>query len=294
MGNIETFYSEQFNTNLNLVAQQKESKFSPYVSVQSGIVGKGAVAAEFIGKTEALESNKRYADTPLIELDHLRRWFSPRTFNWGTAFDDQDHLKMLQDPRSGYYDSAVAAFNRRKDEVIIDGIFNTNHTGEDHEIAEELPTDIIITDTGKTGISSDILKGTTTSFLEKDVDPQEEALCAFISPAQAEKLMKDAEYISDTFGMTVLDKGVLKPFAGIKNFVITNMLPLVNDSGTNYRMCPVFTKDAVGLGVWRDFNSFFFQDATKMNLWRMGASFTIGATRLNNDKIRVLKLAEGN
>lgn len=294
MGNIETFYSEQFNTNLNLVAQQKESKFTPYVSVQSGIVGKGAVAAEFIGKTEAEESNKRYADTPLIELDHLRRWFSPRTFNWGTAFDDQDKLKMLQDPRSGYYDSANAAFKRRKDEVIIDGILKTNYTGEDHETAEELPTSCIITDTSKTGISSDILKGTVTSFLEKDVDPQEEALCAFISPAQAEKLMKDAEYISDTFGMTVLDKGVLKPFAGIKNFVITNMLPLVEDSGTKYRMCPVFTKDAVGLGVWRDFNAFFFQDATKMNLWRMGASFTIGATRLNNDKIRVLKLAEGN
>lgn len=294
MGNIETFYSEQFNTNLNLVAQQKDSKFAPYVTIQSGIVGKGAVAAEFIGKTEAKESNGRYRDTPLIEMDHERRWFMPRTFDWGTAFDSIDQMKMLQDPRSSYYDAANAAFMRRKDDVVLDGIFKKNYVGEEHETVEELPEACYIKDESKTGITADILKSTVTSFLEKDVDPQMEPVALFLSPAQAEKLLNDAEYISDTYGQTVLDKGVLKPFAGIKNMVITNKLPLVEEGGTKYRLCPVFTKDAVAMGVWEDFNSFFYQDKNKMNLWRMGATFTIGATRLDNDKIRVLKLAEGN
>ena len=89
----------------------------------------------------------------------------------------------------------------------------------------------------------------------------------------------------------VLDQGKIKPFLGY-NIKVVNNLPLVEEGGSWYRMCPVFTKDAVGLGVWEDFNSFAYVDNDRMRLPRLAATFTLGATRLDNEKIRVLKVKE--
>lgn len=289
MGDIMTLYSEQFQSNLTMVAQQKESVFAPYVTVKTGLKGETAVAVESVGKTKVIKQNKRYRPTPLIELDYTRRWYMHDTYDWGTAFDSLDAMQMLQDPTSQVYASAVAAFNRQKDETIKDAIFGINKVGKDHEENEAFPTDNIITVAST--FSGDQFKSLTSNLLSADIDMDSESFTAFIGPKQLEALFNDPEYITSYYGQPVLDQGKIKSFLGY-NIKVVNNLPLVEDSGSYYRMCPVFTKDAVGLGVWEDFNSFAYVDNDRMRLPRLAATFTLGATRLDNEKIRVLKVKE--
>lgn len=289
MGDIMTLYSEQFQSNLTMVAQQKESVFAPHVTVKTGLKGETAVAVESVGKTKVIKQNKRYRPTPLIELDYTRRWYMHDTYDWGTAFDSLDAMQMLQDPTSQVYASAVAAFNRQKDETIKDAIFGINKVGKDHEENEAFPAENIIK--VDTAFSGDQFKSLTSNLLSADIDMDSESFTAFISPKQLEALFNDPEYITSYYGQPVLDQGKIKSFLGY-NIKVVNNLPLVEDSGSYYRMCPVFTKDAVGLGVWEDFNSFAYVDNDRMRLPRLAATFTLGATRLDNEKIRVLKVKE--
>lgn len=289
MGDIMTLYTEQFQSNLTMVAQQKESVFTPYVTVKTGLKGETAVAIESVGKTEVIKQNKRYRPTPLIEMDYKRRWYMHDTYDWGTAFDSLDAMQMIQDPTSQVYASAVAAFNRQKDDTIKDAIFGINKVGKDHEENEELPAENIIKIDA--AFSGDEFKSLTSNLLSADIDLDSENFTAFLGPKQLEALFNDPEYITSYYGQTVLDQGKVKPFLGFGIKVVNN-LPLVEDGGSWYRLCPVFTKDAVGLGIWEDFKSFAFIDNQRMQLPRLGATFTLGATRLDNEKIRVLKIKE--
>lgn len=289
MGDITTLYSQDFQANMTLAAQQKESFFTPFITVKSGLKGETAVAIESVGKTEVIKQNTRYRKTPLLEMEYKRRWYMHNTYDWGTAFDSLDDMQMLADPKSQVYESAVAAFNRQKDADIIAAILGDNRVGKDHDEIEPLPTENIIKVDGD--FSGDNLKSLTTNLISSDIDMNQNKFTLFIGPKQLEALYNDAEYITSYFGMPVLDEGKIKPFLGY-NIQVVNNLPLVSDGGSNYRMCPVFTKDAVGLGVWEDFKSFAYLDNEHMQLPRLAATFTMGAARLENEKIRVLKIKE--
>ena len=74
---IEKTYTEAYGNLITLLAQQTQSKLESCVTVQSGIKGKAAVAADQIGKFLFTDVTNRIQDTTLQDITRDRRWYEP-------------------------------------------------------------------------------------------------------------------------------------------------------------------------------------------------------------------------
>ena len=281
---IEKTYTEAYGNLITLLAQQTQSKLESCVTVQSGIKGKAAVAADQIGKFLFTDVDSRLADTELQDINRDRRWYEPVMKRGCVPLDNIDVIKTSLDPKSQIVVAGMAGVNRAKDAQIISGYYGVNKTGEHAETSTSFAAGNVIAHTYGSGDIIKQLNHALSLFAANDVDIEMEELYCVVNSVAAEKLRQAGIYISNEY---MADKPLsgkkLPSYAGI-NFVQYEAVPnYVNGGDTIYKL-PIFAKSGVGLGKWEDTKVRVGELPNKNYAWSVFMEFALGATRLEEAK----------
>ena len=280
---IEKTYTEKYGNTITLLSQQTKSKLESCVTVQGGLKGKAAVAADQIGRFQFAEVTDRLADTDLQDIDRERRWFQPKMMRGCVPLDSIDAIKTDLDPKCSLVVAGMAGINRAKDAAIMAAYYGTALTGENASASVSFDSNnVIAADYG----SGDIIKQLNraiSKFAEHDVDVEAEQVWCVVNSVAAAKLREAGIYINSLYmDDKVLTKKTLTPYGPI-NFVQYEKVPSYSDSGTVYKL-PVFCKSGVALGKWEEMKTRIGELPNKNYAWSVFMEFALGATRLEEAK----------
>jgi len=279
---ITTAFVQQYSSNVQMLSQQMGSLLRGVVDVES-VVGKNAFFDQ-VGKTTAVLRTSRHSDTPQIDTPHSRRRVSLADYEWADLIDNADKVRLLIDPTSSYAKAAAAAMGRAMDDVIIAALGGTAYTGETGSTSVALPS-------AQKPYSSSQSDGLTiTKLLEAkrlldaaDVDP---SLPRFIvcGPKQISDLLGTTQITSSDFNtVKALSQGQIDSFLGFK-FIVSNRLKF-DATNTDDRLAYAFTSDAIKLAIGQDVIARIDERADKSYSTQVYYAMSIGATRMEEEKV---------
>ncbi|MCB1883684.1 MAG: hypothetical protein KDG89_06775 [Geminicoccaceae bacterium] len=283
-GDIATLYSTQFTSSLQLLSQQKLSRFEATVS-HGTYAGEKAQVVDHLGETQAVERTTRNADTPLIEVPYDTRFVQGSTFDWATLVDTDDKLKILADPVSSLPMACRAALNRVKDDKLIAAFDGLAKAGKDGNALVAFPsTQEVLAATGSgNGMNFQKLLGAFEIFLKNDVDLDGESLWCALSPKQYLELFPaDAGLLTsgDFVTMKPVETGRLGRVLNMQFIVSTRLVKVGNE-----RKCFAYCESGMHLGTWKGQEGRVEQRADKNYAWQVWGSETTGATRVEEKKV---------
>jgi hypothetical protein len=283
---ITTAFVQQYSSNVQMLSQQMGSLLRSAVDVET-IVGKNAFFDQ-VGKTTAQLRTSRHADTPQIETPHSRRRVSLADYEWADLIDNQDKVRMLIDPTSAYAKAAAAAMGRAMDDVIISALGGASFTGETGGTSVSLPSGQKPYSSSQGNDAAGGLSITKLVDAKKildlaDVDPsiQRFFVCG---PRQIANLLGTTQVTSSDFNtVKALAQGQIDSFLGFK-FIVSNRLPF-DATNTDDRLCYAFTADAIKLAIGKDVMARIDERADKSYSTQVYYCMSIGATRMEEEKV---------
>ncbi len=291
--NLDDLYVKQFSSNIELLLQQKNSKFKG--TVMSGMhYGEQASPVDQIGSVEMSEVTGRFQDKQRTDAAVDRRWVAPTSFDLTQIIDHHDKLKLLADPQSSYVQNAVAAANRKYDDLIIDAFTDAAKTGKSGTGSTSiLAANTIAVNEGSssnTGLTVAKLRAARKKLLSYEIDLDVDPIYCAASAEQLDDLLAEAQVISMDYNeRPVLVDGKINRFLGI-NFIHSERL---NVNGSSYRRVPVWAKSGMYLGMWEDMVIDVHQNKNlRGNPWEVYVMMTAGATRIEEKKIIDVLCAE--
>jgi hypothetical protein len=288
-------YVSQFSTNLDLLLQQKKSRFKD--AVATGMhKGKQASPVDQIGAISASKVTTQFGAMGRVDAALDRRWVFPVDYDLPQLVDQLDLLRTINDPRSKFVENAVAAMERAMDDEIIAAIFGTAKTGVDGTTSTTFNTSTnrVLSDFGSTGTPSGLTIGKLIEVRKKlmanEVDLDSEQIFMAISAAQHANLLGQTQAINlDYQTHPVMENGKISSILGI-NFIHSERLPVVN---TNERRCAIWVKSGMYLGRWMDRKvSVSQRNDIQSEPYQLYLMETIGSTRLDEKKVFEVLCAE--
>ena len=275
---ITTAFVEQYKSNVFHLAQQKGSKLRDAVRTES-IVGKSHFF-ERIGSTAAVKRTSRHADTPRVDTPHSRRKVTMDDYDWADLIDDSDKVRLLISPQSEYAKAGAYAMGRTMDDVIIAAATGNAFGGVSGGSTIALPA------------GQKIAHGSTGLTIAKLISAKEKLDAANVDPDEARVLVCSAKQISDLLGTTqitsadfnsvkALVQGDIDTFMGFK-FIRSERLG--TDSNGN-RQVLAFTNSSIGLALGKDIQTKISERADKNYSTQVYLCMTIGATRVEDEKV---------
>ena len=273
---------QQYKANVELLLQQMGSKFRGAVTTDT-YVGKAGKAVEQLGPVVAVKRTTRHSDTPLIDTPHDARWVFPVDYEWADLIDNQDKLRMIVDLQSPYARNGAAAIKRAVDDEIIASFFNTSLTGENGTTTTTHSggggQSIAV---GGTGMTIAKLKTAKRHLMAAEVDVDVEKLWCAISARQHEDLLNETLAVNlDYTNRPVLVDGRITAFMGF-NFIDSERLAV---DGSSDRRCPAWATSGMHLGIWEDLFTDISPRVDKGLSMQVYARTTVGATRLEEEKV---------
>lgn len=287
--NSVAFYSQQYQTNVELLLQQMGPKVMPTFSMMTA-TGKSAVAADQIGAVEADERTTRYDDITFADPVHTRPWVYPRTFDKAIALDSFDQMRMLSDPKSKYVMDVVAALGRKQDDEAIRAFFADRNVGETGSTSSSFPSaQQVGVDVGGTGspLNVEKLQAGIQKLEEAEVDLDREQLFCIVTPRQKRALMNEIEVTSgDFFKGEVMRTRSMSGFLSI-NFITSNRLLL---DGSSYQRIPLYVGSGMRFCQWDGVKTDVSQRKDKRGLpWQVYGEVTSGAVRVEDARVVEIK-----
>lgn len=294
MAEIDALRVQEYSTNLELLSQQKMAKVANLALSQTAAGSKAFRMLSQIDETEARERTTRAQPAVNIDVEHTGRWVYPTMYDWGRVVDDIDLLQTNIAPQGAYVQSAVAAMNRKQDDMFYSAFFGTANTGETGgSTTSFLSGNQIAVTTGvgsATGLNVEKLRAAKKGLLEADVDLDMESIYIAVAPKQHDDLLALTQVVSTDFNdRPVLVDGKVQRFLGI-NFVISNRIPV---DGNSYRRLPVWVPSGMGRGSWKEISgNIRNRPDLQGNPAYVEASMMLGFTRLEEAKCWEIKCAE--
>lgn len=275
---ITTAFVEQYKSNVFHLAQQKGSKLRDAVRTES-VVGKSHFF-ERIGSTAAVKRTSRHADTPRVDTPHSRRKVTMDDYDWADLIDDSDKVRLLISPQSEYAKAGAYAMGRTMDDVIIAAATGNAFGGVSGGSTIALPA------------GQKIAHGSTGLTIAKLISAKETLDAANVDPDEARTIVCSAKQISDLLGTTqitssdfnsvkALVQGDIDTFMGFK-FIRSERLG--TDSNGN-RQVLAFTNTSIGLALGKDIQTKISERADKNYSTQVYLCMTIGATRVEDEKV---------
>lgn len=276
---ITTAFVNQFGANIDLLSQQKESRFMGKLRMESQNGEFGFY--EQIGATAAVERSSRHGDTPRVDTPHSRRAVTLRTFEWADLIDHADKVKMLIDPTSSYASSAMFAMNRSRDDVIIEAALGSAKTGKNGDTLVALPSSQKIA-AAAGGLTLDKLREAAEILNGNDVDPSINRYMAVTSKQLTDLLSITQVTDADFNTVKALVEGKVDTFMGFK-FLRSERL--TTDSSDN-RQVIAWAEDGLLLAQGNNMNKTRVSErddkAYSVQVFR---SEMFGATRMEEEKV---------
>lgn len=275
---ITTAFVNQYGANIDLLSQQKMSRFMGKVRMESQNGETGFY--EQIGATAAVERTSRHGDTPRVDTPHSRRAVTLQDFEWADLIDQADKVRLLIDPTSSYAQAAMMAMNRSRDDVIIEAALGTARTGKNGTTNVTLPASQKIA-ASATGLTIEKLIEAKELFGENDVD-EDIPLYMAASAKQISNLLNEEKLTSaDYANIKALVRGEVDSFMG---FTFTRSQRLTTD-GNGDRQCIAWAQDGILLAQGSNNMTRISERDDKSYSVQVFRSECFGATRMEEEKV---------
>jgi hypothetical protein len=279
---VTTAFVQQYSANVQMLSQQMGSLLRDKVRVES-ITGKNAFLDQ-VGSVTAVEKTSRHSDTPQIDTPHARRRISLSDYEFADLIDQKDKVRLLIDPTSSYAQAAAMAMGRAIDDVIISAALGTAYTGETGSTSTANANTIAH---GSGGLTVAKLRTAKQTLDLSDVDPSIPRHI-IVSPRQISDLLNITEVTSADFNtVKALANGEINTYLGF-NFIVSNRLALSSTT----RSCIAFAQDGIALGIGKDVNARIDERADKSYATQVYYCMSIGATRMEEDKVVEVQCTE--
>lgn len=263
--------------------------------------GEKAQVVNFIGPIEFHERTTVYGDTKLQELEHTQRWIVGTEYDAAVLIDRLDLLKMIYDPTSPYVERMRQGAARRMDEIIMAKFFAVAKTGKDGTESTVFPTRDIIPH-GGTRMSVAKLRAARKLLKKRHVDLRTMRPMIAVTAEQTDDLLGEvAVGSSDYNAVKPLVDGEVSQFMGFTfvpyedngNSANGRGIPTSTVAGpATIRNCPVWVMDGMHFGLWEGLSIVINNRPDKNNIKQAHATFTAGATRLEEGKVLQLQCVE--
>ena len=285
MANITTAFVKQFGNTLALLSQQKGSRLTPCMRVETGAFGEEEYFDQY-GDDTANVKIARNVDVEYAADDYQRRRVSFQDIYWSKLVDKEDKLAMLIDPTSGLMQAGAFAIGRKVDDLIISAFSGTAYTAKAGGTSTTFTAANQIA-VGAAGLTISKLITAKELLDAADVDPDEERYIA-VAASQVSDLLKTTEVTSvDYASVKALVEGKIDTFMGFK-FVRTQRIALA----TTTRTCLAWAKSGICLAKRKDMNAQIDQIPTKHYASQLYASLSCGATRMEEAKCVEIRCLE--
>ena len=275
---ITTAFVEQYKSNVFHLAQQKGSRLRDTVRSET-VTGK-AHFFERIGSTAAQKRTSRHSDTPRMDTPHSRRKVTMDDYDWADLIDNEDKVRMLISPTSDYALAGAYAMGRAMDDAIISAATGSAYGGVAGGTPVVLPA------------GQKIVHNSTNLTIAKVLAAKKLLDAAEVDPDEARFLICTADQISDFLNITevkssdyntikALAQGQIDTYLGFK-FIRSERL---GQDATPNRQVLAFTKSAIGLALGADITTKISERSDKNYATQVFLSMTIGATRIEDEKM---------
>ena len=275
---ITTAFVEQYKANVLHLAQQKGSRLRDAVRTET-VTGKSHFF-ERIGSTAAQKRTSRHSDTPRMDTPHSRRKVSMDDYDWADLIDNEDKVRLLISPQSEYAMAGAWAMGRAMDDAIIAAATGTAYYGVSGGSSQTLPSGQKVAH-GGAGLSVTKLLNAKELLDAADVDPDEPRFVVCAAGQIADLLAITEITSSDYNTVRALAAGQIDTYLGFK-FITAQRL---GQDSTPSRQCLAFTKSAIGLALGVDISTKISERADKNYATQVFLSMTIGATRIEEEKM---------
>ena len=301
---ITTAFVKQFGANVFHLSQQQGSRLRNSVRNETQ-VGESRFY-DRIGSVVAQELTSRHSDTPQIDTPHSRRRVTLKDFVHADLVDTTDKLRMLMDPTSDYSKAFIWAMGRAMDDVLIENADGDAFGGVDggttvaHPNAQKLAS---VNGGAGANLNVQALRRAKKKFDEDDVDPSIRRYMAHTA-SQGEALLSETEITSSDFNtVKALVMGEINTFLGFQYIRLERLLA---QSGTlafdvtsgevgagggdadTYRRVLAWAQDGLLLTVAQDMQTEIERRADKNFSTQVFARMSIGATRMEEEKVVVV------
>ena len=275
---ITTAFVEQYSNNVQLLSQQKGSLLRDKVDSET-VQGKNAFF-EQIGSVTAQVRTTRHAPTPQLDTPHARRRVSLADYEYADLIDDQDKVRTLIDPTSTYAQAAAFAMGRAMDDGIISAATGVAFTGVSGGTSTSLPGGQAITESGTDGLTIAKLRNAKRIMDLNSVDASIPRYIV-VSPRQIDDLLGTTSVTSADFNtVRALVTGEVNTFMGFQ-FIVSNRLSIASSK----RLCFAYAADGIKLAVGKDVMSRIDERSDKGYATQIYYCMSIGATRMEEDKV---------
>lgn len=275
---ITTAFVEQYKSNVFHLAQQKGSRLRDAVRSET-VTGKSHFF-ERIGSVAAEKRTSRHSDTPRMDTPHSRRKVTMDDYDWADLIDQEDKVRMLISPQSEYAMAGAWAMGRAMDDSIIAAATGTSYGGVSGGTAVALPSTQKIAH-GSAGLTLAKLIEAKEKLDANDVDPDEARYMIVTSKQMSNLLNLEKVTSSDYASIKALVQGQIDTYLGFK-FLRTERLG--TDSNSD-RQVLAFCQSGIGLAVGSDVSTRISERADKNYATQVFLSMTIGATRVEDEKV---------
>lgn len=291
--NLLTVQASQFATNIALLLQQKGSKLRNAVMIGNH-KGKSAEVVDQIGSISMQPVTSRFQPMGRVDATLTARWVFPFDFDLPQLIDSFDKLRLVVDPESAYVQNAAFAAGRQMDTMLLAAAIGTSKTGETGATSTVLPSGQKIASTfgasAATGMSVAKLREAIRLMRAANIDLEAEEVWSALSAKAMDNLLGEAQVTSKDFNgeKPVLMDGKITRFMGI-NFIHTEL----NATASSERLIPVWCKSGLHLALWNDIEtSISKRNDIQGEPWQAYVKMTIGATRVEEEKIVQIACAE--
>lgn len=275
---ITTAFVEQYKSNVFHLAQQKGSRLRDAVRSET-VTGKSHFF-ERIGSVAAEKRTSRHSDTPRMDTPHSRRKVTMDDYDWADLIDQEDKVRMLISPQSEYAMAGAWAMGRAMDDSIIAAATGTSYGGVSGGTSVALPSTQKIVH-GSAGLTLAKLIEAKEILDANDVDPDEARYMIVTSKQMSNLLNLEKVTSSDYASIKALVQGQIDTYLGFK-FLRTERLG--TDSNSD-RQVLAFCQSGIGLAVGSDVSTRISERADKNYATQVFLSMTIGATRVEDEKV---------
>lgn len=297
---ISTAFVQQFSANVFHLSQQKGSRLRPTVRQESQ---KGESAFyDRIGSVTAVRKVGRHSSTPQLDTPHSRRMVTLEDFEWADLIDQQDKVRMLNDPTSEYVLAAMWAMGRSMDDEIIAAASASAYSGQKGTVAVPLPNAQKYAANDASVVSNlnvRTLIAVKGMLDAAEVEESEERYLVCAS-SQLQSLLGQTQVTSADYNVVkTLVSGEIDTYMGFK-FIRSERLATqaagLSGSGTTgavgsgtslsgFRKALAYSKMGLLLAVGEDIVSRIDERADKSYSTQAYARMSIGATRMEEVKV---------
>lgn len=286
---VDTAFVNSYHDQLEHIFQQRGSKLR-------GTLREVTQNSEYdywdrLGTATVNAITTRHGDTPHNEVAHTRRRNQVVGYDTNEYFDNQDKLRMILDPRSGYAEAQAFALGRQMDDTILDALVGTAYTGKEGATAVTFSADsgqtvaVNYVETGAAA-NSNLTIGKLRRALylleANDAVMDGERVTLVAHPAQKTSLLRSTEVTSSDYNtVKALVNGEINTFLGF-SFVWTTRTNIT--TGTT-RQALAFPASAGLLGVAENIKVRIDELPTKRYSYQVYSTATFGATRMWGEKV---------